>query len=445
MRKTSPIKFLLIASKNAQAKTLSVVLIALTLGLAACNDDDANVSINNTNQGSAPQTWIATWAASPQTAPGLLDLPDAMAMQLNDQTLRMIARVSRGGNTARVRLDNTFGSMAVTVGAASIALHDEDAGIVDGTNTPLTFDGQSTVTLPAGGSMRSDAVAIDIADLDEVAVSLYLPQQTLTDNAHTLGRQTTYISEQGNFADADDDFPQSSTTTSRYYLSGIEVEADSNTKGIVTLGDSITDGYASTVDANARWPDILANRFFRDMKRRDLTVINAGISGNRVLNDGVGPYALSRLDRDVFDQPGAAFVVLLEGINDIGFSELGYQTVSANDIIQGYREIISRAHSNCLKVIGATVTPFRGADYFTEAGEQKRKALNAYIRDSGEFDAVIDFEAAVQDPNQPERMLPAYDSGDHLHPNDSGYEAMAQSVDVNLFDETRNCEMNEAA
>jgi len=448
MNKNTPL--IAIVLPSAPARTLRTICAGLlvlgAISLSACSDDR---SVETNDQGpavpAADPVWIGTWAASPQRMPGLLSSPDEMAIQFNDQTLRMVARVSRGGDSARVRLDNSFGSMPVTIGAAAIALHDDGSGVVDDTTVALTFAGEPSVTLPVGESVQSDTIAIDIPDLEEVAISVYLPQQTLGDRGHSLGRQTTYISEPGNFVSADDDFPQSTTTTARYFLSGIEVQASNDTQGIVTLGDSITDGFASTVDANARWPDQLAERLFDDMERRDLTIINAGISGNRILNEGVGPSAVARLDRDLLDQSGAAFVVLLEGINDIGFGQIGFQTVSADDIIQGYRDIISRAHDDCLKIIGATVTPFGGAGYFTDDGEVKRQALNTFIRDSGEFDAVIDFDAAVRDPDQPIQLLPAYDSGDNLHPNDDGYEAMAQSVDTAVFDEPLDCAMDTAA
>jgi lysophospholipase L1-like esterase len=227
----------------------------------------------------------------------------------------------------------------------------------------------------------------------------------------------------------------------RFFLSGVDVLADKNTKAVVTLGDSITDGYNSTVDANNRWPDQLAERLSDAPRNRKLAVVNEGISGNRVLNNVVGPNGLSRFDRDIVAQTGVTFVTVLLGINDIGFSAfLPAQAVSADQIINGYRQLIDRAHAKCVKIIGATLTPFEGAGYYTEEGEAKRQIVNDFIRNSGEFDAVIDFDLAIRDPEHTKQMLLEYDSGDHLHPSDAGYDAMANSIDLKIFDQPlRDC------
>ncbi|GAB3685297.1 SGNH/GDSL hydrolase family protein [Salinisphaera aquimarina] len=422
---------------------MALVMATALLAVAACSDSEKSVDIGGADSSEA-MTWVATWGASPQVLPILLSGPDVMPAQFTDQTIRMIARISKGGPRIRVRLDNTFGTAPLSVGAAHVALHADAADIVDGTDQTLRFDGSTDVTVAVGESILSDPIDLDVPDLSELVVSLYLPEMTTATSGHSLGVQTTYVSTPGDFSSAAT-FPVASTSTSRYFLSGIEVETTADTRAIVTLGDSITDGFASTVDANNRWPDQLAEKLFQEIGRRDLTIVNEGISGNRVLNDIIGPNALSRLDRDVLTPPGATFVTLLEGINDIGFPELGQEEVSADDIIQGYREIIARAHTACLTIYGATLTPFEGAGYYTAAGETKRQTVNDFIRNSGEFDGVIDFDAAVRDPANPTTLLPAYDSGDHLHPSDAGYEAMAQSIDLGLFDEPVQCVTAQAA
>ena len=255
---------------------------------------------------------------------------------------------------------------------------------------------------------------------------------------HSLGLQTTYVSSQGDFTGAAN-LPVASTSQSWFFLSGVSVASRRSAGAIVALGDSITDGFASTVDANRRWPNLLAQRLQAVPQLRHLGVLDHGISGNRTLHDFIGPNALARFDRDVLSAPGVRFVVVLEGINNIGLpGAFGrpQEAVSAEDIIYGHRQLIDRAHERGLTIYGGTLTPFEGTvfpGYFTPAGEAKRQAVNHWIRTSGAFDAVIDFDKAIRDPANPTRMLPAYDSGDHLHPNDAGYQAMANAVNLSLF------------
>jgi lysophospholipase L1-like esterase len=294
------------------------------------------------------------------------------------------------------------------------------------------------VTIPAGAPMLSDPVDIDLPAQSSLAVSLYLPKLTVANTFHSLGLSTTHVSPPGDYSDAVA-MPTASTTQSWFFLTAVTVEAQKKNAAIVTIGDSITDGYASTPDANQRWPNLLAARLQTDRDLRHLAVLNQGISGNRTLFDFIGPNALARFDRDVLSIPGVKYVILLEGINNIGLPGafgLPDESVSAADIIAGHMQLITRAHERGLTIYGATLTPFEGTTfpgYYTLDGEAKRQAVNQWIRTSGAFDAVIDFDKAIRDPANPIRMLPAYDSGDHLHPNDAGYNAMANYVDLELF------------
>jgi lysophospholipase L1-like esterase len=311
---------------------------------------------------------------------------------------------------------------------------------VKGTDRHVTFGGSPTTIVPPGALVVSDPVDLDVPALGNVTVSMWFPGPVSATTEHSLGVQTTWLSPPGNYA-GDSTFPSGgTTTTSWYFLNGIEVAArSSRAAAVVTLGDSITDGYASTVNANHRWPNYLAARLQSRGSTKDVAVVDEGISGNRVLHDFIGPNALSRLDRDVLVQSGAAWVVVLEGINDIGIPGafgLAAEQVSADEIIEGHKQIIARAHAQGLRIYGGTLTPFEGTifpGYYTPEGEAKRQAVNHWIRTSGAYDAVVDFDAAVRDPASPTRMLPAYDSGDHLHPNDAGYQAMANAVDLRLF------------
>jgi len=383
--------------------------------------------------GGGNEHWIGTWSNA-------LHAPDAgfgiTNPGFNNQTLRQIVHTSVGGDQVRVRL-STFGADALVVGAAHIALRDAGPEIVPGSDRVLTFSGQPSITIPPSGVVLSDPIELDVPALSDLAVTIFVPESTGPATWHFEGLQTSYVSPPGDFT-ASTNMPVASTTQAWFWLAGVDVTAPKQNGVIVAIGDSITDGTASTPDTNNRWPNHLARRLLARPGNHDMGVVDVGIAGNRVLHDIIGANALARFDRDVLVQTGVTHVIVLEGINDIGFSGIGFpdQAVSADEIIAGHKQLIERAHARGLEIFGGTLTPFEGTTipgYFTPEGEAKRQAVNEWIRTSGAYDAVIDFDAAIRDPSQPSRMLPAYDSGDHLHPNDAGYEAMANAIDLKLF------------
>lgn len=378
-------------------------------------------------------SWISTWGASPQTT--------AAPLSIDGQTLRQVAHVSLGGERLRVRFSNAFGTTSLAISEARVAISAGGSAIIPSTDRPVTFGGSLATTIPPGALVVSDPVELEVPALADVAVSLYFPGPVSVTTEHSLAVQTSFLSPAGDFAGATSLPSGSTTTTSWYFLNGIEVAPRiSRPAAVVTLGDSITDGYASTVDANRRWPNFLAARLQSRHDTARVAVVDEGISGNRVLHDFIGPNALARFDRDVLAQTGVRWVIVLEGINDIGIPGafgLAAEEVTAEQIIEGHRQLVERAHGRGLTIYGGTLTAFEGTlfpGYFTPAGEAKRKAVNEWIRTSGAYDAVIDFDMATRDPTHPARLNPAFDSGDHLHPNDAGYEAMAKAVDLGLFD-----------
>ena len=371
--------------------------------------------------GSDAGHWVGTWNASPQAA--------WYPLELNGQTIRQIAHVSIGGTRVRVRLSNAYGADPLLIGAARVGLRSTGASVVPGSGRVLTFNGSESTTIPAGALAISDPVSLRVPDRGDLAVSIYVPGKQLAATEHSLGLQTTYISSAGDFSGADS-LPTATTTESFFFLTGVEVDASTSARAIVTLGDSITDGLHSTTNANKRWPNRLAERLSSGGNK--IAVLNAGISGNRLLHDTVGTNAAARLDRDVLAQSGVRYVVVQLGINDIGFPG----SATADDIIAGHRQVIHRAHALGLKVYGATLTPFQAflpGIYHTPEGEVKRQAVNQWIRTSKAYDAVIDFDKAIRDPGNPAKIRTAYDSGDNLHPNDAGYRAMADAIDLSLF------------
>lgn len=380
--------------------------------------------------------WVESWAAAPQFP--VDPVAGSFANSLSDQTIRQVVRLSTGGRALRIRLTNEYGTAPVTIGAVHVALSDGASGIVPGSDRVVTFGGgQDGVTIPALAPALSDPVPFPVAGLTSLAVSLYVPSggNPALATLHLTGQQTAYIvpGDQTGAGALAGTF----TATARVLLSGVDTFEGGLAATVVAFGDSITDGFRSTVDADHRWPDYLAQRLQGSGVLSGLAVANEGISGNRVLADGYGPNALSRFDRDVLSRPGVRFVTLLEGINDIGFPNGPLPNTgpepTADQIIAGYRQLIARAHERGVLIFGGTLTPYQGANYYTDAGEAIREAVNAFVRSSGEFDGVIDFDDAVRDPSNLLRFLPAYDSGDHLHPSDAGYQQMADSVDLRLF------------
>lgn len=379
---------------------------------------------------SAGAHWVGTWAAA-------MEMPieggqrAAADAGFGNQTVRMIARVSVGGEELRVRFSNAFGQGAVTLADAHIALAGSGAAIVVGTDRALTFSGKKVFAIPPGAMALSDAVKLSVPPLGKVAVSVFLPVSTGAATWHELARQTTYVAGPGDRS-ADGDLPGAKTVPSWYWVSGIDIVASKNTSAIVTLGDSITDGADATLDADRRWPDRMADEVSHPADGPAIAVLNEGISGNRLLHDGDGASALARFDRDVLAQDGVRYLVVLEGINDIGWphmnAQYARQAVSAAEMIAALDQIAERSHERGILVFACTLTPFGGAFYQTADGEAECQAVNQWIRTGGAFDAVIDFDKVTRDPAHPERFLPAYDSGDHLHPNDAGYEAMGRAA-----------------
>ena len=376
--------------------------------------------------------WVGTWAASPVGSQVNSGQPGPA-----NSTYRNIVHISMGGPSLRVQLTNEFGTEPLKVGAADIAVSAGSGSIQASTDHALTFNGKPTVEVPAGAFVLSDPVTIEAAPLSDLVVSVYLPEQQIRNTTcHTAGHSTNYVMR-GNRAAAPT-ADNSSTITSWCFVKGIDVStsAADHAAAIVTLGDSITDGAQSTYDTNRRWPDVLASRLQADKKTAHLSIVNQGISGNRVLHDGYGPSALARFDRDVIAQSGVKYLIILEGINDIGRlkdpHELG-DNITADDLIFGLSQLVTRAHQHGIKVFGATLTPYLPTGYSSPLGEQVRQAYNHWIRTSGVFDGVIDFDKITQDPAHPDQFLPAYDSGDHLHPGDAGYKAMGDAIDLSLF------------
>ena len=385
------------------------------------------------------ETWVGTWATGPAG-------PASAPKQYSNQTLRLIVHTSVGGNAVRIKISNTFGSDPLVIGAAHIALRAQGASIVPGTDHALTFSGKSSFAIPAGGLIVSDPVSLQTPPLSDLALSIYLPSASAASTTHLLALQTSYAaSGTGDFTGAVN-LPGATTSTSWDFLTGVDVAEQAPGGTIVALGDSITDGANSTIDTNQRWPSILAARLQGDKSLRQLGVIDEGIIGNRILHPTestfgnlFGPAALARFDRDVLSQAGVKYVIVLLGINDIGHpggSAPDSERVSADEIIAGHLQLIARAHEKGLKIYGCTLLPFENTtlkNFYSPDKEKLRQAVNEWMRISGAYDAVIDFDKVVRDPDHPSRFLPVYDGGDHLHPSDAGQRAMANAIDLGLF------------
>ncbi|HZP49344.1 MAG TPA: SGNH/GDSL hydrolase family protein [Vicinamibacterales bacterium] len=385
--------------------------------------------------------WVASWttaligrppyaaaAASGQPAPPRVTFP-------SNQTLRQIVHLTLGGDRLRVVVSNVFGTAPLRIDAAHVALRARESAIVAASDRALTFSGRGTAVVPTGATLVSDAVSLAAPDFADLAIDLYVPDdtagQTLT--IHRSAYQTNYLLGPGNHA-GEPAPPDAAATTTWYFIERVDVSRSDASRAFIALGDSITDGTGSTVDANARWPDVFARRLSAG-KPTKIAVLNAGIGGNRLLTEGIpefGVNLLARFDRDVVAQPGITHLVVLEGINDIGNAR-DDGSPTADDLIAAHRQLIERAHTRGLTAIGATLTPFEGAAYFTETGERKRQALNDWIRNGRAYDGVIDFDAATRDAQQPRHLRAEFDRGDHLHPSDAGYQAMANAINLSLF------------
>ena len=371
--------------------------------------------------------WAGTWACSPQLADSGSE-PTGFA----DVTVRQIVHVSIGGPKIRVRFSNAFGKSALTISSAHVAKAAGGGRIEAGTDKPLSFDEESSVRIPAGALMYSDPLDFALAPLSDLAVTIYLKNAPEGVTTHSGARTTSYFTRGDTVATLES--LSAETADHWYFLNGVDVAGPPSSAAVVILGDSITDGKNSTTNSNGRWPDELARRLETSKHRTNTGILNEGIGGNRLLHDGLGPNALSRLDRDVLTQTGVRWLVVFEGVNDIGTCKGGCDLDStARDVIHAYRQIILRAHSQNVRVYGATITPFGGSFYATPETERARQVVNHWIRTSGSFDAVIDFDAATRDPDHPSNLSAKVDSGDHLHPADAGYKMMADSVDLNLF------------
>jgi lysophospholipase L1-like esterase len=394
--------------------------------------------------GAIAAEWVGTWGAAPlPTGPAFG--PGAPPATFSNQTIRQVVRISAGGERVRIRFSNEYGTKPLVIGAARIALVDASGNGSAEAGKPVLFGGNSGGVIPAGSPFLSDPIDLPVTALASLAISIFLPEDTGGCTCHAAGMQTAQVSDAGDFTSKS--FTAKQTMLARAFISGVEVESKAPARVIVVLGDSISDGVGSTVDANRRWPDLLAERLAARDSRSGWGVVNMGISGNRVLGDGAGVSALARFDRDVLSVPGIAYVVVFEGVNDLGISYgkfagpmaerfkalVGPNKATAEGMTAAYRQIIARAHAKGVKVVGATIAPYEGAMYYSAEGEAVRQAINQWIRTGGAFDAVLDFDAAFRDPAKPTQIAAALHAGDHLHGSDAGYDKVAKSIDLALF------------
>lgn len=406
----------------------------------------------------AQDRWVSSWGTAQQLAPQppfqapRNEEPDAppppppapspiapTPTSLNDQTVRMIVRTTLGGTALRIQLSNASGGDPVTIGSSSIGRSAGGSAVQVRTTAPVTFSGEKSVTIQPGAIAISDPITMDVKALEKLAISIHLPSETPVNTLHALGLRTTYIGK-GDVANAAA-IDTNDTNRSYFWLTGLEVLAPKDAGAIVTFGDSITDGYSTTPDASRAWPELLAERLKGNSGTKNLSVINMGISGNRVRRDGAGLSALARFDRDVLARPGVKWVVLLEGINDINFAQFpgipATEHVTAEQLIAAYKQFVARAHLHGIKVAGATILPTEGQWLYSDKTENPRAAVNQWIRTSGTFDAVIDFDAAVRDPAKPTQLKAEYNPGDSVHPNDAGNAAMADAIDIRIFAQSK--------
>ena len=397
------------------------------------------------------EQWIGTWATAPQPfIPGTLQT-------FRNQSLRLIVHTSAGGTKVRIKISNTYGDGPLLIGSAHIARRTSAAEIDPHSDRVLKFHAKSSTTVAAGSMVLSDTVEMNVPALSDLAVSLFLPQRTEAKTSHSMAKQTSYVSPETGDSTAAVNFPVARTIESWPFLTGVDVAASPGAAAIVAFGSSLTDGDGTTTDTNRRWPDVLAERLQKGAGgRAEIGVLNEGIIGNRLLHDspkkadnpfgaGLGQAGLARFERDVLTQAGVGYVIVGLGINDILFPAFPFtplnEKVSAEDIISGYRQLIARGHRNGVRVIGTTNPPFENSAFeglvtafYTSEREATRQKVNDWIRNSGEFDGVVDLDAVLRDPSHPTQLLPAYDSGDHLHPNNAGCIAEGNAVPLALFE-----------
>jgi len=389
--------------------------------------------------------WVSAWSTAvqaPRTFPGM-----PPPLTFDDQTIRMVVRPTIDGKKLRVRLSNELGATPLSIGSVHVAIVKQDGEIIPESDHTLTFSGNSSVTIPAGAPMLSDPLVMEVHALEEIAISVFVPKESAPSTFHLLGQHDTYISGQGDFGGATE-IPDFKVTKSWYWLSEVEFWTTNRTAAIVTLGDSITDGFGAKAQYGD-WPNQLSERLMAEKSAPELSVDNEAIGGNRILHDGAGVSALTRFDRDVLSQPGVEDLIIMEGINDIGWPHMKPRSnpdgtarqnpwkgemVTSDDLIEGMKQMIERAHEHGIRVFGATMTPYGGnAGSFTDDGEAVRQAVNQWIRTSGMFDGVVDFDAVVRDPAQPDRFRDDLQTGDYLHPNAAGYKAMAAAFDLDAL------------
>ena len=408
------------AALRLAAPVAAAVLVAVPLS-------NANAASTTTPSSPGKGTRVSAWSPSMTTG----------GPSFNDQTIRMVAHSSVAGSDARITLSNRYSSTPLDVSAVDVAVQASGGWATRGTTLNVTFGHSGHVTIPAGEQVVSDVIPISVSAGENLLVSLYLPGATGMSTWHSDAFDTTYIAS-GNHISDDSADAFSATTTSWYYLAGLDVISPTAKGAVVAFGDSITDGYHSSTSTYTRWPDFLARRLAAEPSQQRLSVVDAGIGGNRVLTDNPnlwqGVSALNRFGHDALGQPGVKDVIFFEGINDIGKNAgPGGTPLTAQDLIDGYRTLINEAHAARVNIIGATLMPDEGNGYYTAAAEAIRQHVNQWIRTSGAFDGVIDFDQAMRDPADPAALNPAYDSGDHIHPNDAGMKAMADVINLRLL------------
>ncbi|QNI37686.1 SGNH/GDSL hydrolase family protein [Edaphobacter albus] len=381
----------------------------------------------------AESFWIGTWAAAPLRAEQAH--VDKVRIGEAERTIRQTIRISQGGSEVRISFTNEFGLLPLQIKNVHVAIQKSKDTIDPASDHAVTFDNLTNITIAPGGYVTSDPIKMTAPPLSSLEVSVVLPEQKIDGiTFHGTAVSSTYIAT-GDHAQ-DPSIPVAEVTHSWYFLKNIQVKKEKGSAAIVAIGDSITDGSFSEYDVNHRWTDRLAERLVHNRGTKHLSVMNAGIGGNRLLHNYIGQRALDRFDRDVLSAPGVKYIVLLEGINDIGFTGKprgkGDQ-ITIEELIAAMKQLIDRAHAKGLEIFGATLTPYEGARYSTPEGEQMRQTMNAFIRKSGNFDGVIDFDKAVRDPGNSTALFAKYDHGDHLHPSDAGYIAMGDAIDLSLF------------